>query len=48
VNGQTLTAKVENGGIQLTDAKGGTAMVTIADVMQSNGIIFVIDTVLMP
>jgi uncharacterized surface protein with fasciclin (FAS1) repeats len=48
VNGQTLTAKVENGGIQLTDAKGGTAMVTIADVMQSNGIVFVIDTVLMP
>jgi uncharacterized surface protein with fasciclin (FAS1) repeats len=48
VNGQTLTAKVENGGIQLTDAKGGTAMVIIADVMQSNGIIFVIDTVLMP
>jgi uncharacterized surface protein with fasciclin (FAS1) repeats len=48
VNGETLTAKLENGGIQLTDAKGGTAMVTIADVMQSNGIIFVIDTVLMP
>jgi uncharacterized surface protein with fasciclin (FAS1) repeats len=48
VNGETLTAKLENGGVQLTDAKGGTAMVTIADVMQSNGIIFVIDTVLMP
>ena len=48
VNGEKLTAKLENGGVQLTDAKGGTAMVTIADVMQSNGIIFVIDTVLMP
>lgn len=48
VNGETLTAKLENGGVQLTDAKGGTAMVTIADVMQSNGIIFVIDAVLMP
>jgi len=48
VNGETLTAKLENGGVQLTDAKGGTAMVIIPDVMQSNGIIFVIDTVLMP
>jgi len=48
VNGETLTAKLQNGGVQLTDAKGGTAMVTIPGVMQSNGIIFVIDTVLMP
>src|SRR5215471_2914570 len=48
VNGETLTAKLESGGVQLIDAKGGTAMVTIPDVMQSNGIIFVIDTVLMP
>ena len=48
VNGETLTAKVENGGVQLTDANGGTAMVTTADVIQSNGVIHVIDTVLIP
>lgn len=34
--------------IELKDEKGGTAMVTIADVNQSNGVIHVIDTVLMP
>ena len=32
----------------LTDAKGGTARITIADVNQSNGVIHVIDSVLMP
>jgi len=32
----------------LTDAKGGTAKITIADVNQSNGVIHVIDSVLMP
>ena len=32
----------------LTDEKGGWAKVTIADVYQSNGVIYVIDTVLMP
>jgi uncharacterized surface protein with fasciclin (FAS1) repeats len=34
--------------IVLTDAKGNKAMVTIADVFQSNGVIHVVDTVLMP
>jgi uncharacterized surface protein with fasciclin (FAS1) repeats len=34
--------------IQLTDAKGGTALVTIPNVIQSNGVIHVIDAVLMP
>ena len=48
VNGEELAAKLENGGVQLTDAKGGTAMVSIPNVMQSNGVIHVIDTVLMP
>jgi uncharacterized surface protein with fasciclin (FAS1) repeats len=34
--------------IELKDEKGGSAMMTIADVFQSNGVIHVIDTVLMP
>lgn len=49
VAGGTLTAKDDGaGGITLTDAKGGTARVAIADVKQKNGVIHVIDTVLMP
>jgi uncharacterized surface protein with fasciclin (FAS1) repeats len=36
------------GKLTITDAKGDVAMVTIADVMQSNGVIHVIDTVLLP
>jgi uncharacterized surface protein with fasciclin (FAS1) repeats len=48
VNGAKLTAKAANGGVQLTDAAGGTAMVSQADVTQSNGVVHVIDTVLMP
>lgn len=48
VEGAELTAKAEGGTITLTDAKGGVAQVTTADVRQSNGVIHVIDTVLMP
>lgn len=48
VNGETLTAKMAGEAIELTDTKGGSAKVTIGDVMQSNGVIHVIDTVLMP
>ena len=49
VQGAALTATPDgNGGITLTDAKGGTAKVTTADVRQSNGIVHVIDSVLMP
>ena len=36
------------GKLTVTDAKGDVAMVTIADVLQSNGVIHVIDTVLLP
>jgi uncharacterized surface protein with fasciclin (FAS1) repeats len=36
------------GKLTITDSKGNVAMVTIADVMQSNGVIHVIDTVLLP
>jgi uncharacterized surface protein with fasciclin (FAS1) repeats len=48
VQGEDLTATTSGGKIMLTDAKGGTATVTTADVFQSNGVIHVIDTVLMP
>jgi uncharacterized surface protein with fasciclin (FAS1) repeats len=48
VSGGTLTATAEGGKIMLTDEKGGRATVTIANVYQSNGVIHVIDTVLMP
>ena len=36
------------GKLSITDDKGDVAMVTIADVLQSNGVIHVIDTVLLP
>jgi len=48
VEGEVLTVKASGGKVMLTDAKGGTSTVTIADVNQSNGVIHVIDTVLMP
>jgi len=48
VQGGTLTAKIKGGAVELTDAKGGMAKVSQADVMQSNGVIHVIDKVLMP
>jgi uncharacterized surface protein with fasciclin (FAS1) repeats len=48
VQGGTLTGRMQGRTLVLTDAKGGTSRVTIADVMQSNGVIHVVDTVLMP
>ena len=48
VQGGTLTATASMGKIMLTDEKGGMSTVTIADVFQSNGVIHVVDTVLMP
>ncbi len=48
VNGETLTVSQAHGMWMLTDAKGGMAHVTIGNVIQSNGVIHVIDTVLMP
>jgi uncharacterized surface protein with fasciclin (FAS1) repeats len=48
VNGGTLTAKMMGKTIMLTDAKGGMSQVTIGNVMQSNGVIHVIDSVLLP
>lgn len=48
VSGGTLTARMDGSNIVLTDEKGGTSTVTTADVYQSNGVIHVVDTVLMP
>jgi len=48
VQGEPLTASMMGNTLMLTDAKGGTSHVTIKDVMQSNGVIHVVDTVLMP
>lgn len=48
VNGETLTAMIKGGKVVLQDEKGGISVVTIADVMQSNGVIHVVDSVLMP
>jgi uncharacterized surface protein with fasciclin (FAS1) repeats len=47
VEGAKLTATVSGDTVTLTDAKGGTATVTQADVTQSNGVIHVIDAVLL-
>ena len=48
VEGGKLTATMEGKNVIITDEKGGRSTVTIADVRQSNGVIHVIDTVLMP
>ena len=48
VAGGTLTAMKSSTGITVTDEKGGSAKVTIADVYQSNGVIHVVDKVLLP
>ncbi|MCA1621898.1 MAG: fasciclin domain-containing protein [Acidobacteria bacterium] len=48
VSGGTLTARMNGAGVTLTDEKGGMANVTTANVYQSNGVIHVVDTVLMP
>jgi uncharacterized surface protein with fasciclin (FAS1) repeats len=48
VGGCVISARLANGGVELTDEAGGTSMVTIADVDQSNGVIHVIDAVLLP
>jgi uncharacterized surface protein with fasciclin (FAS1) repeats len=48
VSGGTLTAMASASGVTVTDESGGTANVTIADVTQSNGVIHVVDKVLLP
>ncbi len=48
VNGGKLMAMMQGANVVVKDEKGGVAMVTIADVKQSNGVIHVIDHVLLP
>src|SRR5665213_311516 len=48
VEGGTLTAGMQDGKIMLSDEKGDMSTITIPDVYQSNGIIQVVDTVLLP
>jgi uncharacterized surface protein with fasciclin (FAS1) repeats len=48
VSGGTLTASMKGTKLVLTDEKGGTSTVIINNVYQSNGIIHVIDTVVLP
>ena len=48
VEGGKITASISDGKVILADEKGGSATVTIADVFQSNGVIHVVDSVLLP
>ena len=48
VGGCVFTVRMNGDKLQIVDEKGQTATVTIADVAQSNGVIHVIDTVLLP
>ena len=48
VQGATLTVTPSGNTLTITDQKGGKSTVSIADVMQSNGVIHVVDTVLLP
>ena len=48
VSGGMLTASLENGKVKLTDEKGGSANVTTTDLKGSNGVIHVIDGVVLP
>jgi uncharacterized surface protein with fasciclin (FAS1) repeats len=48
VQGEQLTVQGNGKNLTMTDEKGGTAHITIADVYQSNGVIQVVDKVLLP
>lgn len=48
VQGEKLTVSMMNGKVMIKDAKGGTATVETPNVISSNGVTHVIDTVLMP
>jgi transforming growth factor-beta-induced protein len=48
LNGGTLTVEVSDAGVFFVDANGGRAQVTTADVVASNGVVHIIDAVLLP
>lgn len=48
VQGGSLDVMLKGGKVEIKDAKGGIATVTVADVNQSNGVIHVVDAVLIP
>ncbi|GAC1553621.1 MAG: hypothetical protein NVS2B9_18470 [Myxococcales bacterium] len=48
VSGGMLVASMSGQDVVITDEKGGSATVTIADVYQSNGVIHVVDKVMLP
>ena len=48
ISGGTLTASLDNSKVKLTDEKGGSAYVITTDLKGSNGVIHVIDTVVLP
>jgi len=48
LNGAELTGAIEGGNVVLTDSKGGKSVVTATDLKGSNGVVHVIDSVLMP
>jgi uncharacterized surface protein with fasciclin (FAS1) repeats len=48
VEGAPLTVEEKDGQLWIVDAKGDTAAITISNVLQSNGVIQVINTVMLP
>jgi uncharacterized surface protein with fasciclin (FAS1) repeats len=48
VAGEKLSARLVGKNVVITDGKGGKSSVTTVDVMQSNGVVHVIDSVLLP
>lgn len=48
VQGGELTVSIDESGVMLTDANGGTAMIVTADIDASNGVVHVIDSVVLP
>lgn len=48
ISGETLTVSIAGGKVTIKDGKGGSAMVTKADIEATNGVVHSIDTVLMP
>ena len=48
VSGNKLTASLDNGKVKLTDEKGGVSFVILADLKATNGVIHVVDTVVLP